>query len=186
MIARGKIIVTALLMLLVTTAYSQTLFTYGTHSVSKDEFIKAFSKNNTEEKPGARSYRDYLDLYINFKLKVQAAHDRKLDTLQKFIYKLSQTNNPEKPTSKVTSKTDLPPEYFTGSLWNKIQFFIGEKEHTASGLLKRLLEAEPKTTTEEVRKLTINLYATLNAKAKNNEVDRRLVAEEFVYYPVSE
>ncbi|MBX3254437.1 MAG: peptidylprolyl isomerase [Chitinophagaceae bacterium] len=59
--------------------YAQTLFTYGKHAVNKDEFLRAFYKNN----PGDHSpqaMRDYLDLYIAFKLKVQAAKDMKLDT----------------------------------------------------------------------------------------------------------
>lgn len=59
---------------------AQTLFSYGTNTVDKKEFWRAFSKNNngaTDEK----SVRDYLDLFIRFKLKVQAAKDAKLDTL---------------------------------------------------------------------------------------------------------
>lgn len=59
---------------------SQTLFTYGTNNVDKKEFWRAFSKNNngaTDEK----SIREYLDLFIRFKLKVQAAKDARLDTL---------------------------------------------------------------------------------------------------------
>lgn len=62
-------------------AAAQTLFTYGTHGVKKEEFLKAYSKNNTDNKPTAQSYRDYLDLYVRFKLKVQAALDLHLDTL---------------------------------------------------------------------------------------------------------
>src|SRR6266540_3509975 len=38
-------------------------------------------KNNTESKASDQSYSDYLELYIRFKLKVQAALDMKLDTL---------------------------------------------------------------------------------------------------------
>jgi peptidyl-prolyl cis-trans isomerase SurA len=70
-----------LLSLLITTAHAQVLFTYGTRSVSKEEFLKAYNKNNTEEKPSDKAYRDYLDLYIRFKIKVQAALDQKLDTM---------------------------------------------------------------------------------------------------------
>ena len=66
---------------LVSTANAQTLFTYGNKSVSREEFIKAYSKNNTTEKPTEQSYREYYDLYTKFKIKVQAALDMKLDTL---------------------------------------------------------------------------------------------------------
>lgn len=63
------------------TAQSQPLFTYGTRSVSKEEFLKAYNKNNTTADFTQKSLREYLDLYIPFRLKVQAAYDMKLDTL---------------------------------------------------------------------------------------------------------
>ncbi len=63
-----------------TLGYSQTLFTYGNKVVTKDEFLKAYNKNKTAAN-NDQALRDYLDLYIKFKLKVQAANDLKLDTL---------------------------------------------------------------------------------------------------------
>ncbi len=62
---------------------SQTLFTYGNNSVSKEEFLKAFEKNNTPSAGSGREkeIRNYLELYTRFKLKVQEAYDMKLDTL---------------------------------------------------------------------------------------------------------
>ena len=60
---------------------AQTLFTCDGRDVSKEDFLKAYNKNNTGEKTTERSYRDYLDLYIRFKLKVRAAYDMQLDTL---------------------------------------------------------------------------------------------------------
>lgn len=62
-------------------SYSQTLFTYGNHSVNADEFLTAFNKNKTTSADSVQLLRDYLDLYIKFKLKVQAAKDIHLDTL---------------------------------------------------------------------------------------------------------
>jgi peptidyl-prolyl cis-trans isomerase SurA len=62
-------------------SYSQTLFTYGNHAVNADEFLTAFNKNKTASTDSAQALRDYLDLYIKFKLKVQAAKDIDLDTL---------------------------------------------------------------------------------------------------------
>ncbi|MBC6491853.1 peptidylprolyl isomerase [Flavihumibacter stibioxidans] len=65
----------------VTTVQAQTLFTYGKHVVEKDEFLKAFKKNNNGQKADQAAYRNYLDLYIRYKLKVQAAYDLRIDTL---------------------------------------------------------------------------------------------------------
>ncbi|MEO6905565.1 MAG: peptidylprolyl isomerase, partial [Ginsengibacter sp.] len=60
---------------------SQTLFTYGNHAVSSSEFLNAYNKNKTATTDSAKDLRDYLNLYINFKLKVQAAKEMQLDTL---------------------------------------------------------------------------------------------------------
>lgn len=59
---------------------AQVLFTYGKHQVDKDEFLRAYHKNNPSG-GNEQSLREYLDLFIAFKLKVQAARDRKMDTL---------------------------------------------------------------------------------------------------------
>ena len=61
--------------------FSQALFTYGKSSVGKDEFIRAYNKNKTPVTDKEKALREYLDLYIRFKLKVNAAHDIGLDTL---------------------------------------------------------------------------------------------------------
>ena len=60
---------------------SQTLFTYGKYPVSKDEFLRAYNKNNAPVTDKATAMREYFDLYANFKLKVRAAEEMKLDTL---------------------------------------------------------------------------------------------------------
>lgn len=64
-----------------TTAFSQTLFTYGADAVSKEEFLKAYNKNKVETADKEKALREYTDLYSKFKLKVKAAKDMRLDTL---------------------------------------------------------------------------------------------------------
>lgn len=61
------------------TSFAQTVFTYGKNTVSKDEFITAFNKNPNKTTDRKKALKEYLDLYINFKLKVQAAYDAGLD-----------------------------------------------------------------------------------------------------------
>ncbi len=57
---------------------AQTLFTFGNHSVSKTEFLKAFEKSPTSSNNRQKELNDYLPLYINYKLKIQAAYDEHL------------------------------------------------------------------------------------------------------------
>lgn len=63
------------------TIFAQTLFTYGNQAVDKTEFLKAYNKNKTPEAEKEKALREYLDLYIKFKLKVKAAQELGLDTL---------------------------------------------------------------------------------------------------------
>ncbi|GEO11495.1 peptidylprolyl isomerase [Segetibacter aerophilus] len=65
--------------LLVSGSFAQTIFTYGNRAVTKDEFVSAFNKNPTAAADRKKSLKEYLDLYINFKLKVQGAYDAGLD-----------------------------------------------------------------------------------------------------------
>ncbi|WP_207514818.1 peptidylprolyl isomerase [Longitalea luteola] len=76
----SKAAVASLLIFMTATGNAQQLFTYGGKTVTTSEFLKAYNKNNSDSKPTEKSYRDYLELYIRFKLKVQAALDSKLDT----------------------------------------------------------------------------------------------------------
>jgi peptidyl-prolyl cis-trans isomerase SurA len=62
-------------------ANAQVLFTYGGKAVTKNEFLKAYNKNNSDTRPTDKAYQNYLELYIRFKLKVQAALDKKMDTM---------------------------------------------------------------------------------------------------------
>ena len=65
------------ILLFASVSKSQTLFTYGTHAVSKNEFLEAYNKNPDSTGDKQQKIRDYLNLYINFRLKLQAAYDEK-------------------------------------------------------------------------------------------------------------
>ncbi len=66
--------------------FSQTLFTYGPYAVGKDEFLRVYNKNQAPVTDKKQSITEYLDLYTKFKLKVKAAQELHLDTLQQLKY----------------------------------------------------------------------------------------------------
>jgi peptidyl-prolyl cis-trans isomerase SurA len=66
--------------------FSQALFTYGNNAISKEEFLKAYNKNVIPAADKEKSLKEYLDLYINFKLKVADAKRVQLDTLPQLQY----------------------------------------------------------------------------------------------------
>jgi len=64
--------------------HAQTLFTYGPHAVSKDDFLRVYKKNSINKKPDMTdtALRSYLDLYALFRMKVAEADKQKLDTVK--------------------------------------------------------------------------------------------------------
>ena len=65
---------------------SKTLITLGDNKISAGEFMEVYEKNNVKsEVLDKKSVDEYLDMYINFKLKVIEAEARKMDTLPKFV-----------------------------------------------------------------------------------------------------
>ncbi len=65
------------------------LMTIGGEPVSKAEFVNTFAKNNDLNKTTSKELRDYLDLFINFKLKVKEGKALQIDTSASFQAELS-------------------------------------------------------------------------------------------------
>ena len=68
----------------------KTLLTIGDEKITVGEFMRVYNKNNTQtnlEEPS--SIEDYLELYIDFKLKVKEAEDLKMDTAAAFKKELA-------------------------------------------------------------------------------------------------
>lgn len=63
-------------------ASSQTLFTFGKNSVDAKDFLRAYHKNNAMVvSDKAKAIKEYLDLYIKSRLKIEEAYERRYDTL---------------------------------------------------------------------------------------------------------
>jgi peptidyl-prolyl cis-trans isomerase SurA len=63
-------------------AQNDVLFSYDGRQVTVDEFRYVFFKNNPAKKdPSLQDLKEYLDLYINFKLKVAEAEAARVDTI---------------------------------------------------------------------------------------------------------
>lgn len=53
--------------------------------ISRSEFEYSFNKNNSDGVIDKKSVEEYVDLFVNYKLKVEAAKDARLDTLKSFL-----------------------------------------------------------------------------------------------------
>lgn len=78
----------AAMLLCGTMAYAQgndpTIMTINGQKVSRSEFEYSYNKNNAEGVIDKKSVDDYVPLFINYKLKVEAAKAARLDTLSSF------------------------------------------------------------------------------------------------------
>jgi peptidyl-prolyl cis-trans isomerase SurA len=112
-----KVVLIFCLLLFSHSFFGQTLVRYGNQSISRNEFLTAFRKNNIQVKATDKSYRDYLELYIRYRLKVQAALDLKLDTLPGQVTELQNFKSQivDQFTNDESSLNQMAKEAFTRS-----------------------------------------------------------------------
>lgn len=65
------------------------LLTIGDRKISREEFERIYKKNNSSPVYDHKSVEEYLQLFINFKLKVIEAENLGYDTIQSFITELA-------------------------------------------------------------------------------------------------
>lgn len=65
------------------------MITVGNTDVTQSEFVRAYAKNNNMATATEQDLRNYLDLYINFRLKVLEGENLKMDTSKQFQSELA-------------------------------------------------------------------------------------------------
>ncbi|MGC8802266.1 MAG: peptidylprolyl isomerase [Bacteroidales bacterium] len=61
------------------------IVTIGPKKITQSEFVRTYTKNNPDGKFDLKSLNDYMDLFINFKLKVIEAEHLGMDTSASFV-----------------------------------------------------------------------------------------------------
>ena len=110
--------------------YSQTLFTYGPNSVSKDEFLRVYKKNSINKKPDMSdtALKSYLDLYALFRMKVAEADKQHLDTVASIDHELDSYR-------KQLAKNYLTDEQVTNKMIHEAYDRMKEDVHVAHILI---------------------------------------------------
>lgn len=137
-----------------------TLFTYGNEKVNKSEFEQVYNKNNTG-KPASyseQSVREYLDLYINFKLKVAEAKIMGLDTSASIMNEMNTYR-------KQLSKSYLIDKEVTEQLLKEAYERMKNEVRAKHILIRVSPDASPED--------------TLKAYKKIMEIKKRVVKEDF-------
>jgi len=111
------------------------LLTVAGEQITKSEFLKVYQKNNIKGEPITQgSLEEYLELYINFKLKVKEAEALGLDTVHSFVNELEGYRNQLIQPFFTDKETDslLLIEAYERSLWDiRASHILVEVAHNA-------------------------------------------------------
>jgi len=72
------------------TASDPIIMTVAGTAVPRSEFEYSYNKNNTDGVIDKKSVEEYVDLFVNYKMKVRAALDARIDTTQAFLTEFAQ------------------------------------------------------------------------------------------------
>ncbi|MBU8891800.1 MAG: peptidyl-prolyl cis-trans isomerase [Bacteroidales bacterium] len=138
---------------------NEVLLTIDNNKITSEEFSRIYNKNKTNFSTGEiTSIEEYLDLFINFKLKVTEAENSGLDTVKSFIVEFEgykrQLANPylidEKANEKVIKEAYERMQYEMRASHILVKLapdFSPEDTviayEKAMGIRKRLLQGEP-------------------------------------------
>lgn len=147
----------------------QPLFSYGSASVDKAEFLRAFLKNNNQQKPTEKDFRDYLQLYIRYKLKVKAAYDMRLDTLTGQVSELREFR---KQLAEGFMYDEATLQMLVGEAFNRSQKDI----HLAHLFIPLSASADAADTTKAYQ-LAMNAYHQLQKGAGFGDIAIRYSAD---------
>ena len=139
--------------------------------VSRSEFEYSYNKNNAEGVIDKKSVDEYVDLFVNYKLKVQAALDEHLDTLSSFKKEfLSYRDQQIRPS--FVSDADLEKE--VADYYNKMVAQIGPKGlFTASHILVKVSQKASSQAQDSAKIKIDSIYTALKAGADFSEMARK-------------
>ena len=107
--------------LLMAQSYAKkTLITIGDKKITAEEFVETYEKNNVKtEVIDKKNIDEYLQLFIDFKLKVTEAESLKMDTVPSFIRELK--NYRDQLAKPYFSNDDITEE-LVAEAYNRIQY----------------------------------------------------------------
>lgn len=150
-----------------------TLLTVNGQPISRSEFEYSYNKNNGDNVLDKKSVTEYLELFINYKLKVAAAKDARLDTLSSFKNEFAGYRDQQiRPT--LITEADVEAEA------RRIYTETKQRVDAAGGLVKpaHILMLMPQKATKqqeaEAARRIDSIYHALKAGADFAELARRL------------
>ncbi|MCI6161629.1 MAG: peptidylprolyl isomerase [Prevotellaceae bacterium] len=156
-------------------AFAQTadpvIMTVNGKPVHRSEFEYSYNKNNADGVIDKKTVAEYVDLFVNYKLKVQAALDAKLDTLSSFKNEFATYRNQQ---IRPVFVTDEAIEREALKVYEDTKKNIGSKGLVMPAHILLLLKQKATQEEKDKAKLRIDsIYNALKAGADFSEMARK-------------
>lgn len=145
--------------------------------VPRSEFEYSYNKNNGDGVIDKKSVEEYVDLFVNYKLKVAAALDARLDTLSSFQQEYSMYRDQQvRPT--IVTDADMLRE--ARRMYDRTKEALGSR-----GLIRPahiLLELSTTATPQEQERVKVRIdsvYRALQAGADFSELARKVSQDSY-------
>ena len=158
------------------TAGAQTsdpvVMTINGHNVTRSEFEYSYNKNNGHEVIEKTTVEQYVPLFVNYKLKVAAALDARLDTLTSFKQEFAKYRDQQVRPTIVTSE-DVENE--ARKIYDDRQKMIGDKGLIRPAhILIRLSQKASSAAQDSAKARIDSIYACLRSGADFADLATRL------------
>lgn len=161
-----------------TVAYAQndpTIMTINGQPVSRSEFEYSYNKNNSEGVIDKKSVDEYVDLFINYKLKVAAALDARLDTMKSFQKEFAGYRDQQIRPSFVDD-ADIMAE--AHKVYNDTKEHIGPKGLIQPAhILIKVEQKAPQKDVDRAKQLADSIYTALKGGADFAEMAKKYSAD---------
>ena len=140
--------------------------------VPRSEFEYSYNKNNTDGVIDKKSVEEYVDLFINYKLKVQAALDARIDTTEAFLKEFAQYRDQQIRPTFVTDDDMMVEAH---KVYDQTKESIGpDGLIQPSHILIMLPQKATETQQQEAKQRIDSIYQALKAGADFEELAKKL------------
>ncbi|MBR1547954.1 MAG: peptidylprolyl isomerase [Prevotella sp.] len=153
-------------------SFDPIIMTVAGEPVPRSEFEYSYNKNNTDGVIDKKTVEEYVDLFINYKLKVRAAMDARLDTTTAFLTEFAQYRD-QQVIPTFVSDADMEAE--AHNLYEQEKARIGADglivpAHILIRLQQKATDAEQK----EAKRRIDSIYSALTAGANFEELAKKV------------